>query len=197
MPENPSFAALILRVRAGDPAAAAELVREYEPALRRVVRIRLRDSRLRRLLDESDVCQSVFASFFVRAALGQYDLDTPGQMLKLLSAMARNKLANQALKEQAGRRDHRRVEPVGPEGRELAAPGPSPSEQVALAELVQKCRACLSDDERRLADLRSQGRDWAGIAGQLGGSAEALRKQLARAASRVARQVGLEEVADE
>jgi RNA polymerase sigma-70 factor (ECF subfamily) len=139
----------------------------------------------------------VFASFFVRAALGQYELDTPRQLLTLLAAMARNKLANQALKEQAGRRDYRRVEPAGPEDRGLPAPGPSPSEQVALAELVQKCRACLTDEERRLADLRSQGRDWAGIAGALGGSPEALRKQLARAASRVARQVGLEEADDE
>jgi RNA polymerase sigma-70 factor (ECF subfamily) len=197
MSENPSFAALILRVRAGDASAAAELLREYEPIVRRVVRLRLRNPRLRRMVDESDVCQSVFASLFVRAALGQYDLDTPEQLLKLLTTMARNKLTNQARKEQAGRRDHRRVEPVGPEAQDLVAPGPSPSEQLALVELVQKCRDSLSPDERRLADLRSQGQEWAGIASQLGGSPEALRKQLARAASRVAREVGLEEAPDE
>jgi RNA polymerase sigma-70 factor (ECF subfamily) len=197
MSENPTFAALILRVRAGDATAVAELFREYEPAVRRVVRLRLRNPRLRRVLDESDVCQSVFASLFVRVALGQYDLDTPEQLVKLLTVMARNKLTNQALKEQAERRDHRRVDPVGPEDRDLVAPDPTPSEQLALAELVQKCRDSLSPDERRLADLRSQGQEWAGIASQLGGSPEALRKQLARAASRVARQVGLEEAPDE
>jgi RNA polymerase sigma-70 factor (ECF subfamily) len=197
MPESPSFTVLIRRVRAGDAAAAAELVREYEPAIRRAVRIRLRDAPLRRLLDASDVCQSVLASFFARAALGQYDLDTPEQLLKLLATMARNKLANQAHKHRAARRDHRRVEPGCPEDRQLVAPDPSPSQQAALNELVQKCRECLSADELRLADLRGQGHDWAGIAGQLGGSPEALRKQFARAVSRVAQQVGLEEVPHE
>jgi hypothetical protein len=39
---------LLDRVRAGDQEAATELVRRYEPALRRVVRLRLRDRRLRR-----------------------------------------------------------------------------------------------------------------------------------------------------
>jgi RNA polymerase sigma-70 factor (ECF subfamily) len=197
MPDASAFSALILRVRAGDAAAAADLVREYEPVIRSAVRIRLRDSRLRRLLDTSDICQSVLASFFARAALGQYDLDTPEQLLKLLSAMARNKLASQAVRHQRGRRDHRRVAAGNPEDRQLACPGPSPSDQVALEELVQKCRDCLTADERRLADLRSQGQDWAGIAGQLGGSPEALRKQLARAVTRVARQMGLEEMSDE
>ena len=33
--------------------------------------------RLRRLFDSMDISQSVFASFFIRAALGQYELDRP------------------------------------------------------------------------------------------------------------------------
>ena len=32
-----------------------------------------------------DICQSVMASFFVRAALGQYQLNTPEQLLNLLA----------------------------------------------------------------------------------------------------------------
>jgi RNA polymerase sigma-70 factor (ECF subfamily) len=162
MPDASSFSALILRIRAGDAAAAAELVQRYEPAIRCTIRVRLRNARLRRLLDTSDICQSVLASFFARVALGQYDLDTPEQLLKLLTAMARNKLVNQAHRHQRDRRDHRRVEAGSPEDRQLASPDPSPSEQVALEELVRKCRDCLSVDERRLADLRSQGQDWAG-----------------------------------
>src|SRR5689334_8009854 len=68
------FRKLIRRVRAGDQDAATELVRQYEPAIRRVVRVRLTDTRLRAALDSMDVCQSVLATFFVRAALGQYEL---------------------------------------------------------------------------------------------------------------------------
>ena len=57
--------ALLDRIRAGDQGAATELVRRYEPALRRSVRLRLRDPRLRRVLDSSDVCQAVLLRFFV------------------------------------------------------------------------------------------------------------------------------------
>src|SRR5947209_8199835 len=96
MDEGNTFLELIVRVRSGDPEAAVELVRCYEPAVRRVVRLQLRDRRLRRVLDSMDVCQSVLASFFIRAAAGQFDLDHPGQLLRLLVIMARNKLATYA-----------------------------------------------------------------------------------------------------
>ncbi|MBV8676698.1 MAG: hypothetical protein JO355_05950 [Planctomycetaceae bacterium] len=71
--EGPSFAEFIRRIRAGDKRAAAELVERYEPVLRRVVRVRLRNPRLRRLIESVDICQSVFASFFVRTVLGQWN----------------------------------------------------------------------------------------------------------------------------
>src|SRR5579871_5050344 len=74
--ENP-FQQLMRRIRAGDQDAAAELVREYEPAIRRAARVWSLDPRLRRVFDSMDICQSVFASFFVRTALGQYDLQRP------------------------------------------------------------------------------------------------------------------------
>ena len=84
MPEQNQFRELIRRVRNRDEEAASELVRRYESAIRRVVRIHLRDARLRRVLDSTDICQSVLASFFVRVAAGQYDLDEPKQLVKLL-----------------------------------------------------------------------------------------------------------------
>src|SRR5437588_8834998 len=104
------FADLIQRVRSGDEDASTELVRRYEPAIRRVVRVHLRDPRLRRVLDSTDIAQSVLATFFVRANLGQYELDSPESLLKLLATIARNKLTNQANRQRAGRRDYRRDE---------------------------------------------------------------------------------------
>jgi RNA polymerase sigma-70 factor (ECF subfamily) len=193
----PSFGDLLGRVRAGDETAAAELVRRYEPALRRTVRVRMRDPRLRRLLDSTDVCQSVLADFFVRAALGRFELDNPEQLVQLLAVMARHKLVNQAKKQQAQRRDQRRLEMVPAEQIELAAAGPSPSRQVAAQELLREARARLSLQERKLLELREQGREWAQIAAEVGGSPDALRKQLARAVERVAQQLGLDEVPHE
>jgi hypothetical protein len=46
-------------------------------------------------------------------------------------------------------------------------------------------------------ELREQGHEWAAIATTLGGNPEALRKKLARAVERVARQLGLDEVSHE
>ncbi len=105
MDEDRSFLQLIRRVRSGDEAAALDLVRRYEPAVRRMVRLQLRDPRLRRILDSMDVCQSVMASFFLRAATGQYDIDRPAQLLRLLAVMARNKLASQARVSYVARRE--------------------------------------------------------------------------------------------
>jgi RNA polymerase sigma-70 factor (ECF subfamily) len=197
MPEQHSFQELMRRVRAGDDGAATELVRRFEPAIRRVVRLRLRDQQLRRLFDSMDICQSVLGNFFVRAAAGQFELNTPDQLLKLLTTMARNNLTNQVLKQRTAGRDQHRVEAGGPEERELAARGSTPSQQLAACELLQEARRRLSDEERRLLERREEGRGWADIAQELGGSPEALRKQLARAIDRVAQELGLDEVGNE
>jgi hypothetical protein len=50
------FSEFLLRVRAGDAAAAEELVRRYESAVRVAVRVRLTDPALRRQFDSVDVC---------------------------------------------------------------------------------------------------------------------------------------------
>jgi len=190
MDEDNLFLTLVRRVRAGDGMAAAELVRLYEPAVRRVVRMRLRDPRLRRVLDSTDVCQSVMASFFVRVAAGQFELNRPEQLLRLLSVMARNKLAGQARRGYVTRRE------VGDEstpGSALADPGPGPNQQVVWRDLLAAVRGRLSDEERQLADRRARLQGWDQIAAELGGSPEALRKKLTRALDRVARQLGLDE----
>jgi RNA polymerase sigma-70 factor (ECF subfamily) len=193
MVEENVFQDLIRRVRAGDGAAAAELVRTYEPAIRRAARIRLSDSRLQRLFDSMDISQSVFASFFIRAALGQFEIDKPDQLLRLLVTMSRKKLADHARFQGADRRDYRRERPV-PAG---IASGPDPGQQAATRELLQEFRRRLSPDERRLADQRAAGRNWNQIAADCGGSAEALRKQLARAVERIATDLGLDGFADD
>jgi RNA polymerase sigma-70 factor (ECF subfamily) len=199
MDEPNPFTDFMRRIRAGDEQAAAELLRHYEPFIRREVRFRLGARRLNRLFDSQDICQLVLASFFVRAAAGQYDLDEPGQLLKLLVAMARNKLAAQVRNQQRRRRDNRRTTQGGGEELEtVAAAGPTPSQVFAGNELLEQVRMRLSDEERQLADLRAEGHDWPAIAARVGGTAQARRVQLSRAVERVARQLGLDEgAADE
>lgn len=196
--EESSFSDLIRRVRAGDEAAAAEVMRQYEPEIRRIVRIRLNNSSLRKLLDSTDICQSVMANFFLRAASGQFELDTPEQMLKLLVTMACNKLRDKYRQQTAQKRGDSEGRQVGSEALAgVASPDAGPAHTLAMKELLGKVHEQLSSEERYLVEQRIAGRDWADLAAELGGTPEALRKRHARALDRVGQQLGLEEVEDE
>jgi RNA polymerase sigma-70 factor (ECF subfamily) len=194
--DNISFASFMKRIRAGDEQAAMDLVVRYEPAIRRAVRVRLRDQRLRRLVESVDICQSVFASFFVRTSLGQYDLESPDQLIRLLAAIARNKVAEQANREHAARRDQRR-NCTGTILVDHPAPGDSPSRQLAALELAQEARRRMTVAELQLLDRREQGLEWAEIAKELGGRPDTLRIRFARAVTRITRELGLDEGRDE
>jgi RNA polymerase sigma-70 factor (ECF subfamily) len=194
--ESPSFRSLVQRVRRGDQQAAAELLRHYEPHIRRVVRVRLTDPGLRRTFDSSDICQSVMADFFVRTALGQFELESPEQLIALLATMARNKLIHHVDKQHAARRDVRRLEKTGVEDLAVAGKDPTASQIVADRELLAAARARLTSEEQYLADQRALGRPWLELAKELNATADALRVKLARAVDRVSGELGLEEGAD-
>ncbi|QEL16753.1 RNA polymerase sigma factor [Limnoglobus roseus] len=191
MPDASQFGDLMRRVRNRDEAAARDLVARYEATIRRVIRIRLRDANLRRLLDSTDICQSVLTSFFVRTAMGQYDLETPEQLVGLLSTIARNKLANQANRLRAGRRDVRRDAADGEQAERVPDDATDPGEQAASRELLEKVRGGLDEQERYLADQRALGRTWQDLADEVGGTDVALRKKLARALDRVVTNLGI------
>jgi RNA polymerase sigma-70 factor (ECF subfamily) len=173
------------------------LVREYEPEIRREIHFRLTDPSLRRIVESVDICQSVLANFFARAALGQFELKEPQQLVHLLLTMAQNKVREWARRQHAERRDRRRDRPLDGAANgwpELLATDPSPSEIVAGAELLDEFRKRLSDEDRQIADRRAAGCEWAAVAEELGGTPEALRKRLGRALNRVARELGLEDL---
>ncbi len=108
MQSDLSFDDLIRRVSVGDDQAAAQLVRNFEPVIRRVLRARLSASS-RREFDSMDICQSVMAGFFFCAASGQFDLQEPGDLVKLLLTMTRNKVAEKMRWQHRLRRDSRRT----------------------------------------------------------------------------------------
>jgi len=191
--QSDDFAGFLRRIRAGDERAAEEMVRQYEPVIRRVVRLRLQDPALNRLLDSMDICQSVLGSFFVRTAAGQFDLEEPGQLVRLLIIMARNKLAMAARRQRAQRRDNRRLEGAPVEALDQAGRDPGPSRVLAGKELLQAVRDRLDPEERQVADRRAQGEEWAAIAAELGGTPDGCRMRLTRALDRIAGELGLED----
>lgn len=186
MRDNRVFVDLLKRVRNGDSDAATELVHTYESAIRVAVRTRLSDPALRRQFDSMDVCQSVLASFFLRAAAGEYDLRDPPQLVALLTKMTRNKLAMRVRREYRQRRDVRRdVELTN----NVTAPNTTlaePANQIVGRELIQQALGLMDAQVREMAVCRANGMEWSEIAARIGGSPDARRKQFQRAVSQIA-----------
>ncbi|MDP7014777.1 MAG: sigma-70 family RNA polymerase sigma factor [Pirellulaceae bacterium] len=185
------FEALVARVRAGDQEAATELVRVYEPEIRREVRLRLTSAQLRRTLDSVDICQSVFGRFFIKAALGELEFDHPQQLLRLLCQMARNKVIDRYRRDQVRRPDDGEEIPI--EGAvNPRATTETPSQIIQREELITRVSALLTSQEREIAAMRRNGETWSVIAQQVGGTAESVRKTLSRTCERVIDELGID-----
>ena len=185
------FQALLQRARQGDPDAIAELVRLYEPEVRRFVRFRMTNPSMRRFLDSLDISQSVFGRFLVDIQNGAFNVTSPEQLRNLLLTMARNKLYDNARYHKAAKRDGRRMEAIDSDGLEqISDPAETPSVQLAADELVTAVRLALAPDELYLIDERLNGRDWNDLAAELQVAPDAARKRMTRAIDRVAQQLG-------
>jgi DNA-directed RNA polymerase specialized sigma24 family protein len=189
MSEEVPFRDLMRRVRAGDAQAAVELVRAYEWAIRLQVRVRLTQPDLRRLLDSMDIVQLVWASFFPRAADGQYDLEDPTKLLSLLITLARNKLLDRAKNLRRKRRGEGRVVGGISAEAEPVDPRPGPEQIADKRDFMQEFRKHLSAHEQSLWDQRLLGRSWVEIAAERGTDPDVLRIQFNRALERATGQM--------
>ncbi len=192
MSEVAEFEVLMQRVRQGDADAASELVSRYERELQIMARVRLTDPALRREFDSIDVCQSILANFFIRAASGQFQLDTPDQLIKLLATMIRNKVTDIARRSRRDRRDVRRLSPTRADDLPLAQAIETPSQHVANAELLRLARHHLSESELDIVNRRRAGSDWQDIARAMDSTPEAVRKRFSRSMDRVMHKLGLD-----
>jgi DNA-directed RNA polymerase specialized sigma24 family protein len=185
MSEPQGFEDLIRLARAGDEAAAARLAREFEPFIRRFVRLRLRQrsdpGRLRPELDSADICQSVFKSLFVGLKGGRFELNQPEQLYRLLAAMVRFKVATMARRLSVTLREVLDLD----ESDDRADSGPSPEKAVEDRDLLETIVKQFNGDELDLLVRRLDDQPWPVIAAAVGGTPQALRKRLARALERV------------
>jgi RNA polymerase sigma factor (sigma-70 family) len=191
MSELNGFADFISRIRAGDATAAEELVKEYEPLVRREIRIRMIDSRMSRVYDSVDFSQAVLASFFLRAGEGEYELKDSQDLVRLLMSMARNKIASGARKLLSDKRDGQRRDIEQTLIEQVPEFTDTPSRAAELVELIDEAKRRLTEEERELAEYRRLGKSWEDIAELTKGTAQARRMQLARALDRVTKELGL------
>lgn len=117
---------LLARFRAGDEDAALQLYFRYANRLLRLAN-KETGGDLGPRFDAEDIVQSVFRTFFRRAATGQYEAPEGDELWKLLLVMALNKLRTRSSYHRARKRDVRKTQSIeandtrlDPESREEA-----------------------------------------------------------------------------
>lgn len=190
------FRELLGRARVRDQKACAKIVHHFTPAMHRQIRTQLAGLGVSHALDTEDVCQTVLANLFVRLAAGQFQLDEPDQLSKLLNRLVRNQVIDDMRHLRAARRGASRQQVSGDDVFDrIAADQPTPSRIVGGHDLLAEMYRRLTAEERSLADLRRAGREWDEIGREVGASPDSLRKKLARAYDRVIRELQLDEPA--
>lgn len=180
--------ALLERYRGGDERAADAIFARHFGRLVALARARL-SPRLARRVDPEDVALSACRSFFAAARSGRYALGRPGDLGRLLAAIARHKALRQARRQGAARRAVAAEVPLD-SGR-LAA-DPSATGAVALADEVGWALARLDPPDRRAFELRLLGHQVAEIAALTGRAERTVRRALARGRDLLAGRLGIE-----
>src|SRR5262249_19675223 len=156
--------------KTGDEQAAQEIFERYVDQLQRLARRHL-SQRMARRIDPEDVVLSVFRTFFVRAREGQFSVEGPDDLCKLLARMTLIKGPRQVQRHTAAKRDVRsELEPQGadedPVG-QLLGREPGPDMIQAFVDQLTHFLGLLKPEERQILELKVEGHSSAEIAGRL------------------------------
>jgi RNA polymerase sigma-70 factor (ECF subfamily) len=155
----PSDHSLLRRFRGGQPDAATELYLRYAERLRVLAAGQFAPDLAPRV-DPDDIVQSVFRTFFRRAAGGQYDVPEGEDLWKLFMIIALHKVRSAATFHRAAKRDVRATAAGltdAPAGQHVAAP-----DEMALATLrmvIDELLGALPPSMRAIVELRVEGHD--------------------------------------
>jgi RNA polymerase sigma factor (sigma-70 family) len=171
---------LLERLSRGDAAAVEQIVADYEPYLRVLVRHAL-PAPLRAKFDSLDVVQSVWVQVLHALREGTWAVTDRERLRALLATVARRRLVSR-------HRHHRpameREQRGGADLERLPAPRqPRPSEVAQAGELWERMLALCPPEHHELLRLRRQGlrlREIAARTGMHEGSVRRILRQLAR-----------------
>ncbi len=186
---EPSDRTLLRRFRAGEHDAATELYVRYARRLQGLARRRT-GSGLSKRFDPEDVVQSVFRTFFRRAAAGLYDVPAGEQLWNLLLVLALNKVRKLSHHHGAQKRDVRRTTAL-PDADLLSQSHGRLSEDPAsvLAMTVQETIEQLPDAQQAVVRLRIEGHEIAEIAHATGRSKRTVERVLQKFRQMLNRQI--------
>jgi RNA polymerase sigma-70 factor (ECF subfamily) len=187
LPDSQHSLVLLSRAQAGDREALEDLVCRYQDRIRRIVRIQLGGSTLRRDFDSMDIVQNTF-----RAALpkiGDLRPRSAAGLLQWLSLIATNQIREAYASQRAAKRDIRRecalASPEESASLHVDHAVPQPEEEALMSEIremLDAAVASLPEDQRRVVVLRDYcGEDWDRIAAELERESGAARQLHQRA----------------
>jgi RNA polymerase sigma-70 factor (ECF subfamily) len=144
-------------------------------------------------MDPEDVLQSVFRSFFVRQAEGQFNLGDWDDLWSLLVRITVRKCGRRVAAFCAERRDVRREvrpdvsDPAAWRGWEAMAQEPAPDEVVCLTDMVESLMRGLDPTQREILLLRLQGHTVPEISGKVGRTERTVHRVLSQVRERLKR----------
>jgi RNA polymerase sigma-70 factor (ECF subfamily) len=165
--ENPSDRTLLQRFRRGQDDGPTLLYLRYAERLRALA-ARQSAPGLAARVDPEDIVQSVFRTFFRRAAQGQYDVPQGEEIWKLLLVIALNKVRAVGAYHRAARRDVRQT--AAGEAYDRALDSESGGDEGALAVLrmvIDEVLETLPASHRPIVERRIEGYEVAEIAEQV------------------------------
>lgn len=158
---------LLRKLQAGDPGAATGLYLLFADRLRRLAGA-YRATDLAARFDPEDIVQSVFRVVLSESKRKLYDVPDAEHFWRLLVAIALNKLRSRVAYHHAERRDTRHTQ-GGDALQTVADPRPEAGDDRAFLDLVvRELLERLPAAQRRVAELRMEGHDVAGIAKIMG-----------------------------
>lgn len=179
---NPTIDTLLGRMRAGDAAAADQLVRELEPFLRALVRRRLPD-RVRGRFDSADIVQSAWASLLDGLREGRWEFPDAVRFRAFLTRVVLCRLYDRS---RQARTQTDRERPLHGLAEEIPGGEPRPSEHAQAASAWEALAAACPPEYRAVLDLRRLGFSCEEIGERTGRHPGSVRRALRHLARRVA-----------
>jgi RNA polymerase sigma-70 factor (ECF subfamily) len=171
-----SDGSLLRRFQQGSGHAATILYFRYAEHLQSLAAARIAPDLACRI-DPEDIVQSVFRTFFRRAALGQFEVPDGEDLWKLFLVLALNKLRNAGTYHRAARRDVRRSATADPEGTE-GHNGRDENALLVLRLVIEEVLGHLPESARLVVELRIEGHEVAEIAQRSGRSKRSVERIL-------------------
>ncbi|MFO0819414.1 MAG: sigma-70 family RNA polymerase sigma factor [Pirellulales bacterium] len=187
--DDPRFS-MLRGLSNGEERAYVEFWRRYGDRLRALADARL-PAYLQNRLEADDVVQSACRSFFRRVTGGELTLSDSENLWRLLCAMTLNKVRMQIRYHMRQRRSPRREVPLETPAESSTAPNiqpaaaaSTPEELAMFAEQLEQLMSALSDEERRMVELKLQDYSGEEIASRLNCSERTVRRLLQRVRDR-------------